>query len=58
LIPIIIPSSRKATTRFFEKVKTEESNPLTAKLFRKIENPDIMAVIRTKTIPLVLLSIM
>ena len=50
-------NKKTATRMFFENVKTEESNPLTAKLLMNIEKPDINAVDKTKIKPLFFESI-
>ena len=51
----MIEKRNNATTTFFEKVKTDESNPLTPKLLIKIENPEIIAVRNTNNNPALLL---
>src|SRR3989339_1003830 len=44
-------ASIAATTRFLEKVKTEESNPATPKLLMNMEHPEMIAVNSTSTRP-------
>ena len=49
--PKTIPNNKTATTIFFAKVNTDESNPLTPKLLMKMEAPDIKAVKNTNHKP-------